>query len=72
MGRLQTIIRLADLPQFCGLKRTQVDELIKAGKFPRPVKLSVRRKGWLESELIAWQTARIAERDTKREGGDHD
>jgi prophage regulatory protein len=63
MDRLHKIIRLAELHQFCGLKRTQVQTLIAAGKFPRPVKLSERRKGWLESELITWQQARIARRD---------
>ena len=60
---LTRIIRLAELPQFCGLKRTQIDQLIEERKFPRPVKLSARRKGWLESELIVWQQQRIAERD---------
>jgi prophage regulatory protein len=60
---LHKIIRLAELSQFCGLKRTQIQQLIADGKFPRPVKLSARRKGWLESELISWQQARIAQRD---------
>jgi prophage regulatory protein len=63
MERLDKIIRLADLPTYCGLRRTQIDELIKRGEFPRPVKLSARRKGWIERELIAWQQARIAQRD---------
>ena len=63
MDRLQKIVRLADLAQFCGLQRTQVQELIRAGKFPRPIKLGERSKGWLEIDLIAWQSARIAERD---------
>jgi len=63
MQRLHRIVRLAELPAHVGLRRTQIDELIKRGRFPRPVKLSERRKGWLEAELIAWQQARIAERD---------
>ena len=62
-GTLQRIIRLADLPTYCGLKRTQIDTLIATGQFPRPVKLSARRKGWIEAELIAWQQERIAQRD---------
>jgi prophage regulatory protein len=61
--QLHKIIRLADLPQYCGLKRTQIETLIAAGKFPKPVKLSDRRKGWLESELITWQQSRIAGRN---------
>jgi prophage regulatory protein len=63
MQQLQRIVRLAELPQFCGLRRTQIEQLIAEGKFPRPVKLSARRKGWLESELIIWQQERVAERD---------
>jgi prophage regulatory protein len=63
MDRLNRIIRLDELPQYCGLRRTQIAELIAQGKFPRPVKLSARRKGWLEAELIAWQQERIARRD---------
>lgn len=60
---LHRIVRATELPDFTGLKRTQIDALIERGEFPRPVKLSVRRKGWLVSELIAWQQRRIAARD---------
>jgi prophage regulatory protein len=66
MDQLHKIVRLAELPGYTGLHRTQIDELIKQGQFPRPVKLSTRRKGWLEHELISWQQARIAERDEQR------
>jgi prophage regulatory protein len=62
---LHRIIRLRDLSDFVGLKRTQIDALIIRGEFPRPIKLNDngRAKGWLEAELIAWQQARIAARD---------
>ena len=63
--KLLRIIRLRDLPDFVGLKRTQIDALIVKGEFPKPIKLSDngRAKGWLEHELIDWQQARIAARD---------
>jgi prophage regulatory protein len=67
--QLHKIIRLADLPQFCGLKRTQIEQLIAEGKFPRPVKLSAHRKGWLEAEVISWQQQRIAQRDATPPSG---
>ena len=63
MDRLHKIVRLDELPQYCGLRRTQIEQLISENKFPRAVKLSARRKAWLESELIAWQQERIALRD---------
>jgi prophage regulatory protein len=63
---LHKIIRASELPDYCGLRRTQIDTLIERGEFPKPVKLSERRKGWIESELIAWQQSRIAGREHKK------
>ena len=65
---LHRVIRLSELPVYVGLQRTQIDALIRAGQFPPPIKLndSGRAKGWLESEIIAWQQRRIAQRDAKR------
>ena len=60
---LHRIIRSSELPKFTGLRRTQIDALIKRGQFPQPVKLSERRKGWLEAELVSWQQSRIAGRE---------
>jgi prophage regulatory protein len=67
--QLHKIIRLCDLPQYCGLQRSQIEQLIAEGKFPRPVKLSPHRKGWLQAELIAWQQQRIAQRDAAPPSG---
>jgi prophage regulatory protein len=63
--RLNRMFRPRDLPEFVGLRRTQIGELIKAGKFPEPVPLSDsgRAIAWLESDLVAWQNARIAARN---------
>jgi prophage regulatory protein len=64
---LHKIIRLSELLSFTGLQRNQINELIRDGTFPKPVKLSVRRVGWLESEVIVWQQKRIAQRDREAE-----
>lgn len=61
--RLQKIVRLADLTSYVGLRRTQVESLISQGRFPKPIRISDRAMGWMEGDLIAWQQARIAERD---------
>jgi prophage regulatory protein len=63
--RLNKIIRQHEADAFCGLRRTQRKELEKRGEFPRSVALSDngRARGYLESELIAWQQARLAKRD---------
>ena len=63
--QLNRMYRLQELTQFVGLRRTMVSEMIKAGKFPKPVRLDPdgRAVAWLESDLIAWQNARIAARN---------
>jgi hypothetical protein len=42
-----------------------IAEMIAAGKFPKPIKVNDagRILGWLETEIAAWQEARIALRD---------
>lgn len=62
---LNRMYRLRELPQFVGLRRTQISELIKIGQFPRPIPLSDggRAVAWLEHDLITWQNARIAARN---------
>jgi len=47
--------------------RAHIDRLVKAGKFPRPIKLGDNRNAWIEAEIDAWIEARIADRDAKRE-----
>jgi prophage regulatory protein len=64
-ARLQRVLRKWELPAFVGLKKTQIDELMKNGTFPRPIKLSDRAVAWLEDEIVEWQQARIAERDAE-------
>jgi len=57
------VIRKADLPRYCGLRRSQIELYVKLGKFPRPIQLGQRAVGWLASEVERWQRERIAERD---------
>lgn len=64
LAPLNRVYRLKDLPQFVGLRRSQIGELIRIGKFPKPIQLSGRAVAWLEADLIAWQHARIAERNS--------
>jgi prophage regulatory protein len=66
--RADEIVRLADLPRFTGLRRTQIQHYIDKNDFPRPIRLGVRAKGWLMSEIRSWQNARIAGREQKGGG----
>lgn len=44
-----------------GLSRTTAWRLQRAGAFPVPVRISVNRVAWRESELMAWAAARTRE-----------
>jgi prophage regulatory protein len=61
---LQKSLRRRDVIAVTGLATATTYSMISRGEFPRPVKLSPGLVGWLESEIAAWQAARIAERDT--------
>jgi prophage regulatory protein len=45
--------------------RTHTWRMVRAGKFPVPVKLGPSRNAWVESEIDAWLDARIGERNVK-------
>jgi predicted DNA-binding transcriptional regulator AlpA len=69
-NRLNRFLRRSELPQYTGLRRTSLDELIKSGKFPRPVLLvdNGRAVAWLEGDVISWQQGRIALRNAADPG----
>ena len=45
-----------------GLSRSTIYLRISRGTFPAPVSLGGRAVGWIEAEVNAWLTARIAQR----------
>ena len=48
------ILRKPEVIKTVGLKQTALYELISDGEFPRPIQLSKRSVGWLESEVQQW------------------
>ena len=60
---VQTILRRPEVERVTGLPRSTIYEKMARGEFPKPVPLSGRAVGWLESEIADWQKARIAARD---------
>lgn len=53
------IIRLKQVIASTGLGRSTIYKYIAEGKFPLPLKLSVRCVGWLESEIQQWIQSRL-------------
>jgi prophage regulatory protein len=58
------IILGRDIFDFTGFKESQIKHMVKHGNFPKPVRLGQRKLGWILTEVIAWQEAKICERDS--------
>lgn len=61
-------VRLLHIKVVCertSLSRSTVLKLCNEGAFPKPVKLGDLRVAFVESEVLDWISARIAERDAK-------
>jgi len=55
-------VRLLRLPQVCqvtGLRRSMIYQLEAERRFPRRIKIGVRAVGWIEGEVQHWVRQRI-------------
>lgn len=57
-----TLIRMKDVLQRITLSKTEVYRRIKAGTFPKQVRLGPSRVAFIEVEVNQWIEARSAER----------
>lgn len=55
---LDRFISRKDLLKLTGIPQSTLYEMMKEGTFPRGVKITARRVGWRESEIVAWQKSR--------------
>lgn len=53
--------RLPRVEEATGLKKSTIYELMRAGKFPKSVRLSTRMVAWPEKAVLQWVQERIAE-----------
>jgi prophage regulatory protein len=60
---LPRLLRLQQVGEITGLRRSMIYQLEAEGNFPRRVKLATRAVGWVESEIRSWIAARIMIRD---------
>ena len=56
------ILRRVEVEAKTGFKRAHIYNLMKAGKFPKAVRLGVRAVGWDSVEIEQWITDRRNER----------
>lgn len=62
------ILRLADVIQYTSLSKATIYRLLRAGRFPDPVKLSRRSVGWEKAAIDQWLDAREPARATSGVG----
>ena len=54
------ILRIAQVVEMTGLRKSTVEFYIRKGTFPRPIKLGPKASGWIASEVQFWIRERIA------------
>lgn len=63
------LIRIAEVLALTSLGKSTVYDEIKAGRFPKPVRLTTRSVGWIRAEVAEWISSRIdASRQVRLEG----
>jgi prophage regulatory protein len=65
------VLRLPQVQDCTGLRRSQIYALERAGKFPQRVSISERASGWLEHEVHQYIAQRAALRVPRRVGVPH-
>lgn len=55
------LLRLPEVEQISGLKKSAIYLRAKDGSFPRPIKIGTRNVAWIESEVDGWVAERVAE-----------
>lgn len=65
---LLRVIRLSELPIYVGLKRSQIDELIRSGEFPPPIKRPRERLARTRDHRLAAKAHRAARRQCQAPG----
>jgi prophage regulatory protein len=63
------ILNRRDTCHMVSISATQLDRLVNANKFPQPVWLSPKRKGWVENEIEDWLQSKIKARATSASQG---
>lgn len=63
------LLRLNAVKEATGLSTASIYKAIAAGQFPRSVAISSRARGWLDSDIDEWITARVSESRSGTAGG---
>ncbi len=56
----EQILKMPEVIRLTGLARSTIYKLISENRFPKQIKLTSFSSGWLQSEVEAWITDRVA------------
>jgi len=56
------VLKINEVVELTTLPRSTVYFLIKKGKFPKPIRLSDRRVGWLYVDIVNWLNKKKSEK----------
>ncbi len=59
--RGERLIRRPEVERRVGLRRAAIYKEMAEGRFPKPVKIGPRAVAWIESDIDAWISARVAD-----------
>lgn len=65
---MPVLLRRPDVQQRTGLSRSSLYNLIKEGRFPRPVQISDRSVAWVSDEIDSWINTQIKNGQTSAMG----
>lgn len=54
------LLRLPEVEEVTGCKKSTIYELMRAGKFPRSIRVHARMVAWPETAVLQWVQDRIA------------
>jgi prophage regulatory protein len=60
----KTLLSFPEVAAITGRSRTSLYYDIKAGRFPRPIKIGLRATRWFEADIEGWLAQRRADRDS--------
>lgn len=64
------LLRLKQVREKTGLKRSQIYLYMKTGDFPQSIKIGPTSVAWLESEINEWIEQKLSSRSKKKQEGE--
>ncbi len=62
----ERLISMKTVRERTSLSPSQVHRLVRANRFPRPIRITERRMAWIEGDVDRWISEKIKTQDDKR------